>query len=120
MPLIRLPFAARTCQHPLIPRELKLVGLFHCCCAIRGSQSVSTVPAEPNSACFGGPQGGFSAVRDHVPLMFSNGRKDMQRQPGRMRISGIRGTAVSPSLDRIFQLVHPSPATIRLESTPLV
>ena len=54
--------------------------------SFNGRKPISAISSEPNSARFGSLQRCFGSLRNHLPLMFGDGRENMQGQAGRMRV----------------------------------
>ena len=65
----------------------ELTGTLYCFGPMSWCQPISAIAAETNAAGFCRRERGLGSCGDHFALMLGNGRENMQRQAGRMRVS---------------------------------
>ena len=64
----------------------ELTGTLYCFGPMSWCQPISAIAAETNAAGFCRRERGLGSCGDHFALMLGNGRENMQRQAGRMRV----------------------------------
>jgi hypothetical protein len=64
----------------------KVSGSLHCGCAVGRGQSICSIATKTDSSSLRCLQSSFSALRNHLTLMFGNRREDMQGQAVGVRI----------------------------------
>ena len=90
-----MPRAVSSCRHlsrrhagtfQLGKNRRKLPRSFNRFGAIGRREAIRAIAAKPNPTRFSSLQCGLCPLRNHLPLMFGDGRENMQSEPRRMRI----------------------------------